>query len=94
MAKPELIAGLDMGSGRVSCVIGTPDPEGQGMRMLGGGTVLCRGLKGGVVLNISETARAVRAAVEKAEEEAKQMVNGVYLGVRGNHLQSFNNRGA
>lgn len=94
MAKPELIAGLDMGSGRVSCVIGTPDPEGQGMRILGGGTVLCRGLKGGVVLNINETARAVRAAVEKAEEEAKQMVHGVYLGVRGSHLQSFNNRGA
>ncbi|MEE8424271.1 MAG: cell division protein FtsA, partial [Elusimicrobiota bacterium] len=94
MAKPELIAGLDMGSGRVSCVIGTPDPEGQGMRILGGGTVPCRGLKGGVVLNINETARSVRSAVEKAEEEAKQMVNGVYLGVRGNHLQSFNNRGA
>jgi cell division protein FtsA len=94
MTKPELITGLDMGSGRVSCVIGTPDPEGQGIRVLGGSSVPCRGLKGGVVLNISETARAVRQAVEKAEEQAQQMVHGVYLGVRGNHLQSFNNRGA
>ena len=94
MAKPELLTGLDMGSGRVTCVIGTPDPEGAGVRVLGGSSVACRGLKGGVVLNIHETARAVRAAVEKAEEEAQQMVHGVYLGVRGSHLQSFNNRGA
>lgn len=92
--KPELVTGLDLGSGRVSCVIGAPDPEGQGMRSLGAATVPCRGLKGGVVLNISETARAVRRAVELAEEQAQQMVHGVYLGVRGPHLQSFNNRGA
>lgn len=94
MGKPELITGLDMGSGRVTCAIGTPDPEGHGVRILGGGSVRCRGLKGGVVLNIHETARAVRAAIEKAEEEAQQMVHGVYLGIRGSHLESFNNRGA
>ncbi|MFH2202334.1 MAG: cell division protein FtsA [Elusimicrobiota bacterium] len=94
MAKPDLITGLDMGSGRISCVIGTPDPEGQGMRILGGAHMPCRGLKGGVVLNIHETARVVRAVVEKAEEEAQQMIQGVYLGVRGSHLHSFNNRGA
>jgi len=94
MAKLETITGLDMGSGRVTCVIGTPDPEGQGIRILGGSSVPCRGLKGGFVLNIHETARAVRAAVEKAEEQAQQLVHGVYLGVRGKHLQAFNNRGA
>ncbi|MFA5138913.1 MAG: cell division protein FtsA [Elusimicrobiota bacterium] len=94
MAKPEIMAGLDMGSGRVTCVIGSPDPEGRGMHVMGGATVACRGLKGGVVVNINETARAVRLAVEKAEEDAKQMVHGLHLGIRGSHLQSFNNHGA
>ena len=47
-----------------------------------------------MVLNIHETTRAVRAAVEKAEEQAHQMVHGVYLGIRGSHLKSFNNKGA
>ncbi|OIO07642.1 MAG: cell division protein FtsA [Elusimicrobia bacterium CG1_02_63_36] len=93
MGKSELIAGLDLGSGRVVCVLGTPDPEGQGTKILGGAIVPTRGLKGGVVLNIHETARAIRAAVEKAEEQAGQMVHGLYIGVRGDHIQSFNNSG-
>ncbi|PCI36561.1 MAG: cell division protein FtsA [Elusimicrobia bacterium] len=93
MAKSELIAGLDLGSGRVACVLGTPHPDGQGIKVIGGASVLTRGLKGGVVLNIHETARAIRTVVEKAEEQAGQMVHGLYLGVRGNHIQSFNNGG-
>ncbi|MBI5243944.1 MAG: cell division protein FtsA [Elusimicrobia bacterium] len=94
MAKNDLIAGLDVGSGRVACVIGEPNPDGQGMRILSGSSAACRGVKGGIVLNISETSRSIRQAVEKAEEEAKQLVQGVFLGVRGKHLESVNNRGA
>lgn len=95
MAKQDVVAGLDLGSGRVACVVGAPDPEGQGMQILGGATVPCRGVKGGVVINIQDAARSIRQAVEKAEEQAGgAMVHGVYLGVRGAHLESFNNRGA
>ena len=94
MAKQEVIAGLDMGSGRVTCLIGSPEPGSGRMRVLGGASVACRGIKGGVVINILETARAVTQAVEDAEAAAKHMVTGLYLGVRGTHLQSFNNRGA
>lgn len=93
MSKLEISTGLDIGSGKVTCVIGAPDPEGQGMRVLAGSSVPCKGVKGGVVLNIKDTALAIRGAVEKAEEEAKQMVHGIVLGVRGQHLESFNNGG-
>ena len=93
MAKHDVIAGLDMGSGRVNCLLGTAESDGR-IRVLGGSSVPCRGLKGGVVINLVETSSAVTQAVEEAEASAKQTVNGVYLGVRGTHLQSFNNRGA
>ncbi|TBR24207.1 cell division protein FtsA, partial [bacterium] len=95
MAKSEVVAGLDLGSGRVACVIGEPDPEGNGVRILGGASVPCRGVKGGVVINIQDAQRSIRQAVEAAEKQAGDvMVHGVYLGVRGAHLESFNNRGA
>jgi cell division protein FtsA len=95
MAKSEVVAGLDLGSGRVACVIGEPDPEGNGIRVLGGASVPCRGVKGGVVINIQDAQRSIRQAVEAAEKQAGDvMVHGVYLGVRGAHLESFNNRGA
>jgi cell division protein FtsA len=94
MAKQDVVAGLDMGSGRVTCLLGAPDAETQRIRVLGGSSVPCRGIKGGVVINILETARAVTQAVEEAEAAAKCTVSSLYLGVRGSHLQSFNNRGA
>lgn len=93
MAKQRHIAGLDIGSGKVRCLIGVLDESGR-VKVLGGATVLCPGVKGGVVVNIEETAQAVAACVEHAEAEAKVAVTEVFLGVRGAHIQSLNNRGA
>jgi cell division protein FtsA len=64
------------------------------VKVLGGSSVACRGVKGGVVVNILEAAAAVTRAVEEAEASAQATVSEVWLGVRGSHLQSFNNRGA
>jgi len=94
MAKADVIAGLDMGSGRVTCLIGSSEPDGLRMRVLGGASVPCRGINGGVVVNILETKNAVSQALEEAEAAAGLTVNGLFLGVRGTHLQSFNNKGA
>lgn len=94
MAKSDIIAGLDMGSGRVTCVLTEHDSDSEKIRILSGASVPCKGLKGGVVVNIDETKRAIQNAMESAEEKAKEIVGEVYLGVRGGHIQTFNNRGA
>ncbi|MBI3292772.1 MAG: cell division protein FtsA, partial [Elusimicrobia bacterium] len=95
MARPELVAGLDIGSAQVSCIIGQRDPETGEVTLLSGGRVATPGgLKGGVVINIDETARAVGRAVETAEEPAKVEVRDLIIGIRGAHLQTFNNHGA
>lgn len=93
-SKPDVVAGLDIGSGRVTCLIGSVEPGTGAVKVLGGSSVVCRGLKGGVVINIIEAASAVTRAVEEAEAAAGATVSQVWLGVRGSHLQSFNNRGA
>jgi cell division protein FtsA len=93
MAKQNFIAALDIGSGKIRCLIGAPDGSGR-VKVLGGATVSCQGVKGGVVANIEETARAIATCVEFAEAEAKATISGVLLGVRGAHIQSLNNRGA
>lgn len=94
MAKSDVVAALDLGSGRVTALIGAPEPGGEKLRVLGGASIPCRGIKGGVVVNIMEAAHAITKAVEEAESSSKQVVRGLTLGVRGGHLQSFNNRGA
>ena len=93
MAKSEIIAGLDMGSSRVTCVIAERDEEHNKIRVLAGAAVPCKGLKGGVVVNIEETARAIEHAMDAAESKAGEVVGEVYLGVRGAHIQAFDNKG-
>ena len=93
MAKSEIIAGLDMGSSRVTCVIAERDDEHNKIRVLAGASVPCKGLKGGVVVNIEETARAIEHVMDAAESKANEVVGEVYLGVRGAHIQAFDSKG-
>lgn len=96
MAKPEIIVSLDVGSAQVVCVIARRDPETDGLEVLGGARQICKGLKGGVVINIDESARAIARAVEGAEEMAglSGAARNVLIGVRGAHIQTFNHHGA
>lgn len=96
MPKPEVITGLDIGSGQVVAVVAQQAPDAEWPEVVGAARQPCAGLKGGVVINIDETARAVTRAVESAEEMAG--ITGasrrVLIGVRGAHLQTFNHHGA
>jgi len=95
MSKMDVVAGLDVGSAQVTCVIGRRDPQTNQIEVLSGSRSACPGgLKGGVVINIDETARAVTRIIEEAEDAAKEMVKDLTIAVRGTHLQTFNNHGA
>ncbi|OVE78434.1 cell division protein FtsA [bacterium F11] len=94
MSKPELVAGLDVGSGQIVCAIGRRHPDQDHVEVIAVTRQNCRGLKGGVVINIDETALAIGRAVEAAEEMAKETVREMIIGVRGSHIQTFNHHGA
>ena len=94
MAKSEIIAGLDIGSSQICCVIGRLSEETGALEVLSGAKLPCRGVKGGVVINLSETSYAVQKVIEQAEEQAQETVRQIYLGLRGNHIESMNARGA
>ncbi len=94
MAKPEIVASLDMGSGKVTCILAAHDPDAGKVRIISGATAPCKGLKGGVVVSIPETAKAVAMAMEEAEEKSGEVIREVLMGVRGTHISTYNNRGA
>jgi cell division protein FtsA len=70
MPKPDVITGLDIGSGQVVAVVAKLDPDAETPEAVGAARQACPGLKGGVVINIDETARSITRAVEAAEEMA------------------------
>ena len=93
MAKNNLIAGLDMGSGKITAVAAAYDSETGTLRIAAGGSFPCKGLKGGMVGDIRETSAAVVEAVNFLEEQTKKDLNGLYVAIRGEHLESLTNSG-
>ncbi|MBN1822958.1 MAG: cell division protein FtsA [Endomicrobiales bacterium] len=94
MTKHEILTGIDIGSSQVCCVIGRRSQESGEIEILSGAKIPCRGVKGGVVINLQETSYAVSKVIEMAEEKANETVRQIYLGLRGSHIESMNARGA
>jgi cell division protein FtsA len=83
---PEIVVGLDLGTTKVSAVVGEVDADG--VTILGVGNVPCRGLRKGVVSNIEWTVRSIREAIDAAQTMAGVEINTVYAGVAGSHIRS------
>ena len=90
--KDEIIVGLDVGTHKVSAVVGEVKSDGS-VEVIGVGSSPCSGLRKGMVGSVADTTEAIQKAVHEAELMATCTVNAVYVNVSGAHLKSFNNRG-
>jgi len=82
---PDLVVGLDIGTTKVTAVVGEVDENG--ITVLGVGNVPCRGLRKGVVSNIDWTVRSIQEAVEAAQTMAGVEIRTVFAGVAGSHIR-------
>ena len=69
MSRRKRTAGLDLGTSRVTAIIGEVDDYGQ-VQLLGVGEAPAEGLRKGVVVNIDKTVVAIQAATVAAERMA------------------------
>ncbi|MFN9067958.1 MAG: cell division protein FtsA, partial [Bdellovibrionales bacterium] len=90
--KPYLVAGIDIGSTKVSLAIAAVRPEGQ-LEIIGLGSAPNTGLKHGIIVNIEATTEAIVKAKEEAELMAGYSAPAVWVGVSGGHIKSFDSRG-
>ncbi len=86
VTQSEIVVGLDLGTTKVSAVVGEVDADG--ITILSVGNVPCRGLRKGVVSNIEWTMRSVREAIEAAQTMAGVEIKTVYAGIAGSHIRS------
>ncbi|MEE9386877.1 MAG: cell division protein FtsA [Nannocystaceae bacterium] len=87
----EVIVGLDIGTTKVTAVIG--EVADNGVDIIGVGSHPSEGLRQGVVVNIEATTNSITAAVQEAEQMAAVDVQSVYVGIAGGHLRGFNSVG-
>ena len=93
MAKTNLIAGLDIGSGKLTCVAASHDVATNTLQVRAGRSVPCRGIRGGMVSDIRETSAAVTHILGSIERECNQEISNLFVAVRGSHLSSFTSHG-
>lgn len=91
MAKDNLIVGLDLGTTKICCVVG--ELTSDGVDVIGIGTSPSTGLRKGVVVNIDQTVKSIKRAVEEAELMAGREIRSVYTGIAGSHIKGFNSHG-
>lgn len=101
-----ILAGLDIGSTKVSVVIGVVKPAPNAstnsgafsnqdiqLEVVGLGSAPSTGIRQGVVVNVEATTEAIAKAREEAELMAGYRISDVYLAVGGTHVKSFDSRG-
>lgn len=93
MAKTNLIAGLDVGSGKLTAIVAAHDNETNTLQVVAGRSVPCKGVRGGVVSDIRETSAAVSFLLGGLEQQLRKDISSLYVGMRGAHLESFSNHG-
>src|SRR5215207_569051 len=81
--------GLDVGTSRVTCIIGEPG-EGGAVNIVGIGEAESRGLRKGVVVDPEAAVESVTRAVEEAERMSGLEAEEVAINLSGSHIMSFN----
>ncbi|MEJ0063068.1 MAG: cell division protein FtsA [Alphaproteobacteria bacterium] len=85
--KGQILAALDIGSSKIVCFIAKRDADDH-LHVIGIGHQLSAGMKGGVIVDMDATERAIRGAMDAAEHMAGLRVERVSVNISGNHISS------
>jgi cell division protein FtsA len=87
----QIVAAVDVGSSKTTCLIAEWSPGKKsvdldtrnGLKILGFGQTVSRGVKTGSIADVGEAERSIRVAVDAAERMAKTTVKSVYVNISG-----------
>ncbi len=87
----DVIVGVDIGTTKVSTVIGKTNSTGE-IEILGKGIESCSGIKKGIIVDIDATSSSIQSAVRKAEAQAEVKVVSAYVNISGLHVDIINHK--
>src|SRR5215211_5634083 len=88
-----IIVGLDIGTTKIAVIAGRKNEFGK-LEIIGFGRANSNGVKHGQVLNIDETIKAIKMALENCYASNPNLEIGeVYVGIAGHHIKSLQTRG-
>ena len=93
MIQSEIVAGLDIGSTKIACIVGRKNEYGK-VEILGLGRSDSLGVNRGVVENIQNTVDSINKAVAEASHNSGVDIKVVNVGIAGQHIRSLQHRGS
>ncbi len=93
MPKEQIIASLDVGSSKIRTVIALLEEEKKMPNIIGVGVSPSTGMRKGNIIDVDETISNISAALEDAERMSGAPIHHVFVGVSGNHIESFDSKG-
>ncbi|WP_396213610.1 cell division protein FtsA [Gemmatimonas sp.] len=92
MTSEPIVAALDIGTAHTTALVAMVHgdlPRAPRLTVLGVGTTRTMGLRRGVVSDIEEATRSIRAAVEEACRVAGVQSESLYVGIAGEHVRAM-----
>ena len=90
MAIGDIIVGIDIGTSRVSTVVGEVNNFNQ-IEIICMAKCKCNGIKKGKIINDDEVAMAIAKTINDAEEEANLRINSAYVTIPGKYVTIVQN---
>ncbi|NPA16916.1 cell division protein FtsA [Persephonella sp.] len=89
MGKESIIVALDIGTSKITTLIGDIDDSGE-LHIVGFGEVPSAGIEKGVIVQPNAVTSAIRKSVDAAENVAGSKIGGVIANISGAHLECRN----
>lgn len=89
----KIICGIDIGSSKISTVVGIKNEEVDQLKVIGFNTIPSKGVRKGLIVDIKEVTDVVEESLDKAERMAGHKINSAYVSVGGPHINSLNSHG-
>ncbi len=88
-----IIVGLDIGTTKIAAIAGRKNEFGK-LEILGFGRANSNGVEHGMVLNIDQTIKSIKIALENCYASNPNLsISEVYVGIAGQHIKSLQTRG-
>jgi cell division protein FtsA len=95
MTRPKILAGIDVGSSKITTLIGSAggEMEEEKVKIIGVASITSKGMRKGQIVDIEEATQGVIESVEAAERMAGYTINRVLVSVGGPQIASQNSTG-
>lgn len=93
LANQNVIVGLDIGTSKVTTLVGELREEDGQLAIIGFGESASLGLRKGNIVDIENTTKAISESIQRAEQMSGIKINTAFVGISGSSVASLNNKG-